>query len=72
MILTHKEIAEKVLCDMFMQGITVRGAAKIFDTRPAYFCHLKHEERYTKVSAKLWAKLRKYVNSGKRLNDFKL
>lgn len=69
---THKEIAERVLCDMFMQGVTVRKAAEIFDTRPAYFCHLKHEARYQKVPSKLWAKLRTYCTSCQRLNEFKV
>lgn len=71
-MITHKEIAERVLCDMYMQGVSVRKPAEIFDTRPAYFCHLKHEDRYLKIPAKLWAKLRAYCNSKKRFIDFKL
>ena len=71
-MMTHKDIASKVLCDMFFHDVTVRGAAQIFDTRPAYFCHLKHEDRYTKVPSTVWAKLRKYCLSGKRLDEFKL
>jgi len=71
-MITHKDIAERMLCDMFQQEVTVRGAAKIFGTRPAYFCHLRHEDRYTKVPAKLWAKLRKYCLSGKRLDEYKM
>jgi hypothetical protein len=71
-MITHGDIAKRMLSDMFQQGVTVRGAAKIFDTRPAYFCHLKHEDQYTRVPSTVWAKLRKYCLSGKRLNDFKV
>jgi len=71
-LITHKDIASKVLGDMYSQGVTVRQAGDLFKVRFAYFCHLKHEERYSKIPSKFWIKLRAYCNSGKRLTDFKV
>jgi hypothetical protein len=70
--LTKRDIARKVLQGLDREMISYRDAAKIFDTRTAYFCHLKDEKRFMRIPGKVWAKFRKYCESGKNMSEFKI